>query len=279
MRTTDRIAPEDYEEPRCPLTTPKNDKSAHIVRIPTDRVIERLDQYLYSRNTAAAERHLLYWLSEAEAGGDTHGRITVTNELMGLYRNTERRENAYKYAGEGLKLIEDGGYEGRLVSATTYINAATVYKTFGESDKAYPLYLRAKDIYERELDPSDERLGGLYNNMALALADLGMYDDACGLYRRAIEIMKNTARGGIEAAISYLNMANAYEGKLGLEAAAEEIESCLAKAEELLDADKNRRDGYYAYVCDRCAPTYRYYGYFAYADELGERSRSIYEGA
>ena len=272
------LLPEDYTEPRCPLSTSQYKKGGHITCIPVSRVIEKLDDHIARRDTDAAVRHLLYWLAEAEAGGDTHGRLTVINELMGVFRNSDRLDEAYKYAELGLCAVSDGGYDGQLVAATTYINAATVYKTFGESDRAYPLFCRAREIYEARLAPEDERLGGLYNNMALALADLCMYAEARELYRRAINIMINTERGGIEAAISYLNMANAAEAELGLEEAADEIEDCLTCAEALLDADAHRRDAYYAYVCGRCAPTFRYYGRFAYADEIEERSRSIYEG-
>lgn len=273
------LFPEDYTEPICPLSTSRYKEGGHIARIPVSRVIEKLDAHIARRDTDAAVRHLLYWLTEAEAGGDTHGRLTVINELMGVFRNSDRREEAYKYAALGLSAVADGGYDGQLVSATTYINAATVYKTFGESERAYPLFVRAREIYESSLEPNDERLGGLYNNMALALADIRMYAEARELYRRAVNIMVNTERGGIEAAISYLNMANAAEAQLGLEEAAEEIEDCLSCAEALLDADAHRRDAYYAYVCGRCSPTFRYYGWFAYADEIAERSRSIYEGA
>lgn len=272
------LLPEDYTEPRCPFDVSQYKKSGPRSRIPTDRVIEKYDEHIGRRDTAAAERHLLYWLAESEECGDTHGRLTVINELMGLYRNTERRDPAYKYAEAGLAAITDGGFDGQLISATTYINAATVYKTFGESERAYPLYVRARGIYETRLSPDDERLGGLYNNMALALADLKMYEEAAELFRRAISIMVETERGGIEAAISYLNMANAVEAQLGLEAAAEEIDECLACAEALLEAASERRDPYYAYVLARCAPGYRYYGWFAYADEISARSEDIYAG-
>ena len=36
-------------------------------------------------------------------------------------------------------------------------------------------------------------------------------------------------------------------------------------------------NGYYAYVCEKCAPTFRYFGRFACADELKQRSDEIYE--
>ena len=275
---TEKLPPEDYAEPRCPLDVSRYSEKRRITQIPVGRVIEKYDEHIGNRDTDAAERHLLYWLAEAEEGGDTHGRLTIINELMGFYRNTDRRDPAYKYADAGLEAIEAGGYDGKIIAATTYINAATVYKTFGEAVLAYPLYCRARDIYEAKLPPDDERLGGLYNNMALALSDLEMYGEAKELFRHAIMIMTETERGGIDAAISYLNMANAAEAELGLENAADEIEECLACAEALLEAASGRRDKYYAYVCGRCSPGFRYYGYFAYADELSARSESIYAG-
>ncbi len=270
------LLPEDYAEPRCPLCVPQyKENGRNVVHIPVRRVIEKYDEYIGQRDSAAAERHLLYWLAEAEAGGDSHGRLTVINELMGFYRNTERRDEAYKYAALGLESVHD---DGRLITATTFINAATVYKTFGESERAYPLFVRAREIYESMFEPNDERLGGLYNNMALALSDLGRYDECCELYRRAINIMIGTERGGIEAAISYLNMANAREAEHGRADAADDIEDDLVCAESLLEDAADRRDPYYAYVCARCAPTFRRYGKSEYADELEARSRSIYEG-
>ncbi len=273
------LSPEDYEEPRCPLSTSQYKEKGFISSIPIDRVIEKYDAYIAKKDSASAERHLLYWLAEAEAGGDTHGRLTVINELMGHYRNTERRDEAYKYAALGLEAVAESGHDDRLADATTYINAATVYKSFGEAERAIPLFVRAKEIYEKRLAPGDSRLAGLYNNMALASADLGRFDEARRLYLSAIEIMKNVEGGKREAAISYLNLANAVEAQLGLEDGAEELEDCLDAAEELLDAEAGCGEAYYAYVCDRCAPTFDRYGRFAYAEELKERSRRIYDGA
>ncbi len=269
----------DYEEPRCPLSTSQYKQKEYVSPIPVGRVIEKYDYHIARKDTASAERHLLYWLAEAEAGGDTHGRLTVINELMGLYRNTERRDDAYRFAALGLEAVEASGHGDRLADATTYINAATVYKTFGESDRALPLFVRAREIYEKRLPDGDERLGGLYNNMALACADLAKFSDARALYLRAIEIMKKVDGGGIDAAISYLNLANAVEAELGLEDGAEEIEDDLDLAASLLDAGSERNDAYYAYVCARCAPTFDRYGRFVYAEELSLRSRRIYERA
>ena len=53
----------------------------------------------------------------------------------------------------------------------------------------------------------------------------------------------------------------------------------LEAAERLLDDPALPRDGYYAFVCEKCAPTFDYYGYFLVADDLNERARAIYERA
>ena len=132
-------------------------------------------------------------------------------------------------------------------------------------------------MYERELEPDDGRLGGLYNNMALALVDLGRFEEAQALYEQAITVMMRTENGAPEAAITYLNMASAAEAEHGLLDAAERIEELLDTAEQLLEGH-TLRDGNYAFVCEKCATVFGYYGRFVYANELKARATNIYEG-
>ena len=70
-------------------------------------------------------------------------------------------------------------------------------------------------------------------------------------------------------------MASAAETELGALDAEEIILSYLDKAEKLLDSHENR-DGYYAFVCEKCASVFGYYGRFFYENELKERARGIY---
>ena len=89
--------------------------------------------------------------------------------------------------------------------------------------------------------------------------------------------MSQSKDGAPEMAITYLNMASAVEAELGLEEANERICALLEQAERLLEAHE-KRDGYYAFVCEKCASVFSYYGYFYYANELTDRARRIYEG-
>lgn len=242
-----------------------------------DRILSKLDEYLHKNDYQSAERHLTYWLTESNGAGDLRTELLVRNELMGLYRKLGRESEAISCAKAALELVDAHGIGDQVGAATTLLNVATVYKAFGRADEGILLFARAQTIYERELSPNDSRLGGLYNNMGLALVDLCRFREAESCYQKAVTVMKKSREGLLEVAITYLNMASAAEAEHGLEAAAESIEELLELARGLLEAHENR-NGYYAFVCEKCASVFGYYGHFFYAQELQRRARRIYEG-
>lgn len=246
--------------------------------IPRERVIEKLDELLSRNDYEAAREHLLFWLSEAEKSGDDGGILLLCNELMGLCRKLGERERALFYAKSALGQIEKMGIEENTGAATTYLNSATVFKAFSMAEKALPLFEKAKAIYDRNLPPDDERNAGLYNNTALCLVDLKRFAEADEFYKRALEVLRLNSGKEPEQAVTYLNMASAAEAKLGLLDAAEQIAHLCEKAMELLDSCQALGDGNYAFVCEKCASTFGYYGYFDYERQLKERARRIYEG-
>ena len=243
----------------------------------TTRILEKLDEYLGKNDYLAAERHLLYWLRECLLTRDDRTALLMHNELMGLYRKQGMQEQALREVQDALALVSSLGLADTVSGATTYLNCATVYKAFDRWEDALPLYERARLIYERDLPEGDERFGGLYNNMALALVDAERYDEANDLYARAISVMEASPDGGPEVAITLLNMADALEAQYGILEREEELEELLERAKHLLDSHPTR-DGYYAFVCEKCAPIFGYHGDPDYMEELCERARSIYEG-
>ena len=244
-------------------------------RFSSERILSKLDEYLNKNDYSSAERHLKYWLTEAEQSGDHRTELLIMNELMGLMRKLGRRDEALDCVDRALSKIEKLGIGDQVGAATTFLNSATVCKAFGMADRSIPLFEKAKRIYESKLEKDDGRLGGLYNNMALSLSDLSRFSEAKELFDKAIEIM-NSNGSYLEVAITLLNLATMTENELGLENACERIEDYLSEAKELLDSWE-KRNGYYAFVCDKCASVYGYYGHFAYENELKERVRSIYE--
>lgn len=248
-----------------------------ITTIPVGRIIDKLDSYLNRNDYTAAERHLRYWLSEADACHDMRGKLSVLNEQIGLYRKIGNEAECLAAVSDALSLADSMDMEQSVTYGTTLINAATGYKAFGKTGAALLLYRKAQTIYESMLDSHDSRLGTLYNNMASALTELGMYREAKDLYHKAMDIMKKQKNGSLEAAITRLNLADLIAAESGLEDGAEEIEKQLLEAERLLNEKGLPRNGYYAFVCEKCAPVFGYYGYFLTEQELKKRAREIYE--
>ena len=241
--------------------------------------MEKVDAYMSRRDYAGVERHLLYWLEEAKLGHDQKGELMIRNELIGHYRKVQDCDHALLQIEDALRLLDDMDFRGTITEGTTCVNAATAYQAFGENARAVQLFERAKAVYESIPSVKAELLGGLYNNMALALVEEKRFDEAFALYQKALDTMAHAEHGALEQAITYLNMADAAEAQNGLLDASEAIDTYLGTAQTLLDTPTLVRDGYYAFVCEKCAPTFEYYGWFAAANDLNERAGAIYERA
>ena len=263
--------------------------------IPQQRVVEKLDDYMSRRDYAGAERHLEYWLAEARATHDKRGELMVRNELVGHFRKTGNREQAFLHADEALRLVEELGFGETISAGTTYTNVGTAFNAFGEDERSLALFQKAARLYEESEHTKPQLLGGLYNNMALTCVSLGRFDEADALFERALKVMENVEHGELERAITYLNMADATVARAksgsggdevaaladaACEAACETaVEGYLDKALALLDTPSVPRDGYYAFVCEKCTPVFAYYGYFLAEQDLKCRAKAIYERA
>lgn len=241
-----------------------------------EKILGLLDGYLGKNDYVSAEAHLLSCLKQAQSDGKS--LLLINNELMGLYRKLGKREQALDCTAEALRLIEQMNIENNIGAATTYLNCGTVYNAFSMPEKSIELFEKARQIYESRLSRNDSRLAGLYNNMALSLVAAGDYSKAELYYKKALDITLSLPGMQGEAAITWLNIASAAEAEKGMEKAEDEIGSSIKKAWELLEKIKERSDGGYAFICEKCAPVFGYYGYFRYEGELKERAQRIYEG-
>ena len=273
------IRPEDYLEPACPLCEDPFGAPPSVKSVPQRRIREKLDAYMARRDYAGAERHLLYWLEEARMGRDQRGELMIRNELAGHYRKTGEKEKALEQADAALALLDAMDYGDTVSAGTTCVNAATACSAFGENERALALFERARRIYEEAPGTDPALLGGLCNNMALTLAALGRFGEALALFDRAMEIMEKVPFGRLEQAITCLNRAEVLEKEKGPEESEKEIEALLERAYALLTEGEVPDRGYYAFVLEKCAPAFDYYGWFLAAEELRQRSRNCYGGS
>ncbi|MBP5466940.1 MAG: tetratricopeptide repeat protein, partial [Clostridia bacterium] len=265
---------EDYEEPRCVLCMEKDVK---VIPIPVDRVIRKLDEYYEVNDVEGARRHLLYWLEEAKIGNDKKGEFTVRDELMGHYRKQGDKENAMENANAVADIIDELEIGDTVPAGTAYLNIGTVYKAFGKAKESLTFFDKALKIYKDKLPENDLMFGGLYNNAALSYVDIGEYEKAKEYFSKAVDITDGFSESKLDAAISYLNMATATDYEKGYKNAEKEIKELLEKAKERIDCKDVKRNGYYAFVCEKCASGFEIYGDKDYAEELKKRAKDIYE--
>jgi len=265
------VTAEDYEEPACLL---KMDGCKQGDRIPIDRIIARLDSLLDREDTAAAERHLKYWLDEAVANGDMAGEATVAQEIAGLLRRSGRAAAAVEYALRAVDAISAAGLGGTVSEATACLNAGTVFRAAGRNEESVAFFDRAMPAY-KTLPEHDSRRAGLCNNRALALASVGRFAEAETSFREALDILLPEENPG-ERAVTYLNLADLYEKRDGPEDESGLISVSLDAAEEEL-----RRlvsdDGNAAFILEKCSPVFGYYGRIGAERDCSERAREIRE--
>ncbi len=268
----------DYAEPNCPLCDGKDfyypQKDAPLGTIPTDRIIARVDALFDKNNYSEAGRLLLYWKNEAVSLKDKRGELAMESELVGYYRKQNEREKGLSSVARALALTEELEQGDMASGATVFINCATAYNAFGMPNEAMPLYRRAETVYKNILSEGDTRFGGLYNNMALTLTDLERYEEAEEAYFSALSVMKKADEGEAESAITYINLAHMYEscGK------SEKISPCMKKAYDLLQSENLPHNGYYAFVLEKCAPSFGYFGDTETYEKLKKEAERIYAG-
>ena len=275
---TTPLTPEDYAEPRLPGEE-RFGAAPAVIPVPQQRIIEKLDEYMSRRDYDGAEKHLLYWLAEAEQGRDRRGKLMLCSELTGHYRKTGDREKALRYAEQALALLAELGYDGSVTGGTARVNAATAYSAFGENEHALALFERARADFEADPRTDPSLLGGLFNNMALACRALGRYEEAFSLFDKALAQMGRVPGGCLEQAITCLNMADATAGQLGPEAGKARSDALLDRAWKLLREGGAPHDGYYAFVLEKCAPGFADHGRPAQAALLQKLAEDHYAGA
>ncbi len=269
----------DYMEPACPLCGgeafyhPKKDDP--IGRIPVDRILEKVDTLFGRNDYGEAGKLLVYWRNEAVSLKDKRGELAMENELVGYYRKQNNREEGLTSLRRALTLSDELEQGDMASGATVLINCATAYKAFGNPSEALPLYRHAEAVYQKTVPANDPRFGGLYNNMALTLADLGERDAAEQAYLSALAVMERIPGGQAEAAITYINLAHLYdewEKK-------EQVDLCMDKAYRLLQSEELTKNGAYAFVLEKSAPSFAYFGHTHLAEQLTKEAQSIYERA
>ena len=212
---------------------------------------------------------------EARTIGDWRGELSMLSELLGHHRRDGNREKGMAAVNDALDLIRIHRMGNTVSGATVLLNAATTMKCFGRAKESVPIFEHVARVYANNLDPTDYRFGGLYNNMALSYEDVKEYAKAEQSFQLALRVIARCPNPDNELAVTWCNLAELYDKQ---DPEDPRIGDCMEKAWEHLNAPELPRNGYHAFTISKCAPSFEYFGYFLYAMELKERAERIYAG-
>lgn len=241
------------------------------MKLDGEKIIRELD-LLFSKNEVEKAGAYLYEnLKLSREYGDSAAEITVLNELIGYHRRTGNEKEAIKLVNEAVKLTENRFFGG-ITAANTYLNSATTLKCFNKASEALPLYKKAYGLYLENISEGDYRFAGFFNNYGLALTDTGNFDGAEKAFEKALYVLSLTGENFSEIAVTYCNTAFLYDKQNR----GDKVNACLDNAFAALNDERNVRDGYYAFNCEKCANAFKYFGRFFEQWELEERANGIY---
>lgn len=244
-------------------------------QIDVSRFINKLDSCFNRNDMRAARECIMYWEKEARENGDDRGLLTVLNEAVGFYRRSKKRTKALSATEEILSLVDKLGLSESLSGATMYINSATTLSFFGNTEEGLELYNKAAFCYKTNGGTQTYEYATLLNNMAASLNELKRYDEAEENWKNAIDILKKIGYHDGEIAISLIMLAHlTYDRD---DTAYEQVESLLDEAWEYINSDDQPKDGNYAYVLRKCAPSFEYFKRPIEAQAMREVAKEIYQ--
>ena len=239
------------------------------------RFIDRLDTCFNRNDMRAARECIEYWESEARQNGDDRGLLTVLNEAVGYYRRSKKKTKALSAMEESLSLVNKLGLSESLSGATVYINAATTLSFFGRVQEGLELYDKAAVCYQSNGKTKSYEYAALLNNKAAALNELKRYDEAEEHWKNAVDILKKVGYHDGEIAISLVMLAHLTFDRD--DTAYEKVEALLDEAWEYVNSDNQPKDGNYAYILRKCAPSFDYFKRPMEAQAMRDVAKEIYE--
>jgi Predicted N-acetylglucosaminyl transferase len=195
----------------------------------TGNFFQELDEKLKAGSLQDAEKYLVGIMDRAVHENNLPALLAAANELGGIFRVTNRLEEAKKIYGIAESAIGLLGLENSEQHGTTLLNLGSVCNEANEPSEAMRLYERAEKIFLGFGLERDYRMAALYNNMSHALDKLGNDEKALKCAEKALDVIGNLKGHDVELATSYTTLAlrcsklHQYEKALSSLKAAEQI--------------------------------------------------------
>ncbi len=173
----------------------------------TGNFFRELDSIFQTKNISDAEKFVINSMERALEEKDFPSLLAVANELGGIYRVTNRFEEAMKIYGVAADLIRLLGLENTIQHGTTLLNLGSVHTEAKEAAEALKLYKKAEIIFRNAGLDQDYQMAALYNNMSHAYDKLEMPVEAMGYAEKAFAVIRKLKGYETELATSCTTLA------------------------------------------------------------------------
>lgn len=246
-----------------------------------NRFLAKIDSCFNHNDLSGAKACIKTWEQEARKASDDKLLLTVLNEAMGLYRRTGKKAKAISVMEECMTLLDKLNLSNTFSGATIYVNAATTLSFCDRENEAVALYEKTENIFKANGRTSTYEYASLLNNKAGTLNVLKRYDEAERDYLSAIDILKEIGMHDGEIAISLVMLAHITFDRVDEpdEKVYEKVENLLDEAIKYVKSDNQPKDGNFAYVLKKIAPSFDYFKRPLQAKAMREKAKEIYRSA
>jgi tetratricopeptide (TPR) repeat protein len=269
LRATNRL-PEAIRVAETALEVARRAFKGNQVALATS--FEKLGQLLEQKGDhAGAEAYLLKAHAILEKGNppDQRAIYRSARRLALLFDSLQSEEaiNFYQKAISAGTEVEDVPYSD---IGTMLNNVALILRKSGRQKAAEPCYLRALEIYEKQLGPDHADVASVLNNLAVFYTNERRYTEAEKLHLRALAIREHLEPRPIaDIAQSKCNLAVVYHSRGDYAKAAELYQSSLKSWEQVEETPSKDYD----IVVSNYADLLRSLGQVRKAHQLEVRAR------
>ena len=211
------------------------------------------------------------------SAGTTYVNIATAYNAFGEY---EKSMEMFRKAREA---YESSTYTEPALIGGLYNNMALTCSALGQYEEALDLYEKAMTVMAQVPDGELEQAITCLNMANTVETQQGLErgeNRIFELVERAEALLEGKAEellGKEEALLKKAEELPKEEDALlqpmpGNETGAEEQNGCSVAGRLDINGDERARLGYFAFVCEKCAPTFSYYGYFLAAQRFAELS-------
>ena len=172
-----------------------------------DKVLTEYDAMFGVNSLEEIEAFLSEKISEAEAESDNDSKLTLLNEQMGFYRDISKKEKCLECCKKNMELLDEMGLAGTAEYATSLLNVANAYRAFGLHNESLELHRKVEEIFLNKLPENAFAFASLYNNWSLLYQEMGEFENAARMLKKAKRVVDLYKDAKIEQATTRTNLA------------------------------------------------------------------------